>query len=583
MKGWEYPAALTIKQKLISEKDNIYLSAHSIGSRVFVFFKSEGSLWAGQFSNQKLHNIKKIAKLDMKTDPVIKKHLSRIYILTYHKEKNTIYSFDEMMRLNEFYHVNNRYNFNYNFFPFDNIFIFSKPQIISNKYTIQLDAIIKAGKAYQRKHLAFPRIKEDEKGYFFPRIIKKNNMYKFFFLARYTRKEKESSNVIREKFYDSIYTFSVSNVLDIDKARPQKIITSGFSDYPPLYFIYQNQDYICFPSKKATLYQIKLLALQDRIEYDISPSFVNAYKVQIFRNPGSVGFYFITHTSDKAQISYRNIDLDKIYNFQYMKTNKTRNLTDPDLAFHNYSITESDKMKYIFFIPDRKNIIYYSREDHFAPVPHVQKKIIKEEYDQSNNIFYPRFSWREPDDPSRIAAYASIIDRDKNTVPLYVNHSQKERYKEAANIEPGRYYFHLRAVDNLRNFSKTRHIPFTVYTKKKPKRLPREERERLAMLRLQEEMEKQEALRKKLAYPVYLDYIKKAMTSVKQKEYFLAEENINLAAVILPERIESYILLQNIEKKRSRFFYQYKIHLFIAFFILFWTSGLMFFLKITRR
>ena len=157
---------------------------------------------------------------------------------------------------------------------------------------------------------------------------------------------------------------------------------------------------------------------------------------------------------------------------------------------------------------------------------------------------YYDFYWKAPDDPSGIAGYAYVIDTNAATTPATVNLSAGERFVSTKLLNKGSYFLHIRAIDTLYNVSPVTHLPFHI----KPVALVRKKIvKRKGAGKISEKISRM--VYNTRSFDAFYDYLRKAENKIEANDYIYARKYLNLASVIKPNRMETFLLLQTIQKQ----------------------------------
>ena len=359
--------------------------------------------------------------------------------------------------------------------------------------------------------------------------------------------------------HDSIYKIQTANLLKINDQNYTKIDTSGFINHPPQVISYKNNDYLIYPSKKKYIYDISLMAFKYNIEYPVDQNYISSYHPLYFQNKSLLDLFFISFNSKSSYISYKPVQINQIENLRsFNLETKPSRATSLNYQVQNFTKSKLNQMRYLFFKVKEDSQIYFTKTDDEATAPSVRLLVPKNS--KSQRIF-PEIAWDLPDDPSGIIGYGYVIDQRPSTTPSIINLPENERMITTRFLDVGNYFFHIVAVDSLNNVSEVTHTPFAV-----------EDRDNAVGFNIKkifvEEELTQLDISDEMAYPTYKEYIEKAHALIVKNKYHLARNYINLASIINPSRIESYVMLQLIDRHETKWTNKYKMHMSALIFIL---------------
>ncbi len=212
-------------------------------------------------------------------------------------------------------------------------------------------------------------------------------------------------------------------------------------------------------SELAYTLQFKIFSLDDfqvinKSETNLTLN--NYYKVQVNFFKGKFYLFFYRYKNNRADIYYSTSE-------NFLSWEKPLKITQKGRKNRNFKVVlTSEKNLGILYEKEYKNksVIFFKNKDNICEPPIVYSTTHK-----SNKWSYYKkviLKWKAKFDDSGIKGYSYIIDNNINTVPDVINLSAGK--KSLVYIVPsnGIYYFHIRAVDNVGNWSSTAAYKFMV-------------------------------------------------------------------------------------------------------------------------
>jgi hypothetical protein len=560
LKGFEYERLVNLPSGSVNVTDNTFIHSEVLGNRILLFYKSDGKLKMSILNTAKKDlkptQNRVIGEVDRYTNPVIRRDGDKIYILLYIGNEYRLFQLNNPdLKPVKLFSVSSRIGFNYDLHVFKDFYLISLPHIENGKHNCKFMYVSRNGKQPEQPTILFPPIEEETKGRFFPIVNREGNEYSIYFLSR----QYASGN---KAIHDNLSTIRIRDIFSLHDATVSTMLPKGFSDHPLVYIEYNNKIYFFTPRKRQSIYNLKMIDMQTKLEYHLSPRYAHAYGVDILQKNNMLDLFYIQQVQSNCQLVYRKLDLNKINNVGYMDSDRNSVVTSDSFIIRSYDLCRLKKDTYVFFLPEGKNKIYFSKTDRSTPKIRVNT-VYKVNEDRSK--VYPQLYWEEPDDPSGIAGYAYAINKLAKYNPETVNLSADERYVPTKHISTGNYVFHIRAIDNFFNVGPTVHVPFEIkpYTsEKRAITVP----VAVAVVETNEEIETYDSA----PYEVYQNYMNIAREKYNEGNMLYARKYLNLATVILPNRLETFILLQAISKRENKFFNRYRIQIILFFIFIIW-------------
>ncbi len=302
-----------------------------------------------------------------------------------------------------------------------------------------------------------------EIGSFFPLILNTKENIFLFYLDRFPRGKLRNDVLFVKK-----YNFDTRRWSKAKQISPSKFHTefvSGFIHNNKIYLasvtsVFTNYNYLSF----FTFYKLnpETLTVEDKKEQNFKFQEYYSPLFQFFKDKFHLLWY--SYKTRKSDI-YFSISED------LKKWSKPEKISKKGKYKRHFKAAITKKEFYIVYENEitRKNIrIELTRKDVFCAPPLVYSPTHKNrKWSYYNNV---TIKWNKVKDTSGIKGYAFIFDRYEKTEPDIINIEPDITVKEFKNLPDGKYYFHIRAIDNADNWSKTSH--YGIYINTSPPEAP---------------------------------------------------------------------------------------------------------------
>ncbi|MBI4978350.1 MAG: hypothetical protein HZC28_12795 [Spirochaetes bacterium] len=560
MTGWEYDRPLVRNGRPYIADNRDFLEAASIDGALLLFTLSGPLLIMHTVENGTIVDSKKLFPVDPFTRTVIHSSGGGVFILAFQGGQGTVYRITGRtpQRLYKCEHRTDAGDADIT--VSGNEMFITFPVKETNRIVPELVHIKIDGTDSRATPLNLPPFASEDKGIFFPRIYRDGAAYRVFYIAR-------RYDSTKKYLRDVLQTVALNDIALLPQAVPEQLSEIAVSDHPPEYIVSGGTAAIMFSSKRQALYSLRWFSLPDKKEYAVSPPFANAFRERFFAANGIITLFYILQTSGKYTVMSRTIDAARARYAEHWEREQSNHTVIAD-DVRTFALAEKGGIRYFFYI-DAAGAIRYSATDRSARSP-VPRLVCRSNV--SPSAAYYDIVWDEPDDPSGISGYAFVIDTIERTVPDVKNLYPADLSVGTKDYSNGRYVFHIVSIDTLGNRSPAAHCPFTmpampVFIPEPPiaavqtvKRIPAPRSKAppasATIPKRTAELPPAPAVDiESRRLDAFIAYISAANGAIRAKDYFTAEKNIALAALIYPERPEVYVLLQSITLARRGLFY----------------------------
>ncbi len=290
------------------------------------------------------------------------------------------------------------------------------------------------------------------RGAFFPAILSSENEIFIIWQGKGVNQNNLSDDLffMKSANYGESWTESV------------KITASPANDASPYIYMKNNRIYCTYLNNANGNWEMYLTQSDDKGKtwssepVNIFKTNINCYDVSVTSDSrGNLLFFWFAVDNGKNTIFTRKYMISdpvevKFTEIQQISENRADAMNPSVLTLENDLIcmwreAGSIRAKY---------------SDIYAPPPEVFSSTHPFEQWSKNSIGY--INWKKPQDESGIAGYAVIINKDPNFNPTVQNYEAGIFTTRTPSLDDGVNYFHIRAIDNAGNFSRTIHYPLLV-------------------------------------------------------------------------------------------------------------------------
>jgi hypothetical protein len=540
--GWEYEKRITYKEASSAGKKNICAVRYVDGEAVI--FLLEDDVFSVVVYNETSHNSRQqvVAEVSLHTKPVVYIDKNAAYVLFHkrgrvHLKRITLGT----LKVADIWTYPYKAAADFSLFPAaDALFVFL-PEIRQSKKTFSLFEIKKSGNSFKRAK-DFMHVHENWKGVFFPGIHEyKNSIILTCVIREY--------DVQKENLIDSIYIQELKRMQDVDPFKFVRINTSSLINYPPAFIMIKEKPYILYSGSKNAYFNISIYDVNESIEHTLTGPYVNAHSPNITVSDESFDLYYLSRQNGRDVLCYQNITYRALA--RYFKTSGRKEILvlTKQGDINSYAIAMLKGQDRIIFTDVLHSGLYMTKRDTSVDVPAVVSYM-----KEHNGKVFPYFFIESTPDPAGMLGYAYQIDTVPDTRPDIINMSDGDDSIGTQDLPVGKYYLHIAAVDKLNNVSPVVHLPFSVTVKsntysKNPENENKDPNSALIVVTGDAVREagtsaRIENVRNADAVRVYYEHIKKAVHHIDKNDYFSARKYLNLAALIDPDRIDHFILIE---------------------------------------
>lgn len=264
--------------------------------------------------------------------------------------------------------------------------------------------------------------------------------------------------VKEEDYSDSLYMVKSENY-GKSWEDPEKIPSGNGSSQFPSIEIFDDIIFLVYVNNSEKNWAVKLLRgynlgkRWDEVPLKVSQTNANCYSPTItsgVENDLLIAWHDLREKS--PQIFYRKYDTKNREFFE------ERKFSIKNKSGRNPFLISSGKRPLIFW--NEGNYVAANSADIQVDPPEVYSTTHKEDSwsrETAANIY-----WKKPSDPSGIAGYATLIDRNPETNPSIQNLRYDVTSTLVTGLDDGVTYFHIRAIDGAGNMSRTVHYKLMV-------------------------------------------------------------------------------------------------------------------------
>lgn len=292
-------------------------------------------------------------------------------------------------------------------------------------------------------------------GSFFPEIKTYNNKLYLIWCDRYG-KENFRNDVVFLKTFDKATGWGNTYLLSD---------TSEYAVFPTFY-MEKNEIYLIYFSKifKETEF---IFILKNKIfeKTTIAPiqqntikfPFSEYYQTTLLKHRDKFYLLWYAYKERKANIFYST-------SINFTNWEEPVQITSGGKKNWNFKALKTGKEIILVYQKKYKNksLIYFQKSDESCASPIVYSPTHKTNVWSYNNSVTIR--WRMPSDPSGIKGFAYAFDTNFNTIPEIENLSGEINGRTFKQVGDGIFYFHLRAIDGVGNWSDTVHYKVMINT-----------------------------------------------------------------------------------------------------------------------
>ena len=287
------------------------------------------------------------------------------------------------------------------------------------------------------------KMTQNMKGAFFPSIkFFRNNIY-----ITWQGKLKKTSGLS-----DNLFFMKSSN-LGSSWDSPSMITDSLGNDAEPFLEIFDNILYLTYQNNDKKSWSIKLITSLDggsewsNKPIDISLTNSNCYSPALVKSLDSIFFVWYDNREKKEQIFSRK------YTVSIKKFSKELKLSENrGRAKNPYPISQGEKIVVFWEQSDR---LYVKESDIYVAPLKVKSNTHKDGLWSKNSTV--RLYWKTPRDESGISGYATMLNDLPYFNPVIKNLGATSTKVIISDIEDGISYFHIRAIDEVGNYSRSIH------------------------------------------------------------------------------------------------------------------------------
>ena len=554
LNGWEY--ARPLKLPALSVQREPFIHAWARRDRIHLLYTHRGKLMSAVYRGKDVSAPREVVPVAPYTVPVIKEKDGELYLMVYDGTQFRVLRYSREAETKSLISLKHDNPFNYDLFVTDNQLILALPRMVRGekskrrrdmKHLIELRLYNRQGEPAHPKPIPFPEPAANERGMFFPRLMRRQGLYRIFYVVR---------RQIKRRLVDSIYYLQTPDLRRLPSLTPNRDkIPNAISDHPPRYIHRRGKTYILLTRKVNARYNLKILRLGTMTEYSISKPYVHSYKPEVLRTGNTVDVFFTVNNRDRYQLGHRAFQLDELADLRDSDISPMTIVTAKNRTVRTYSAARLAAVKYLFFIEQKSRQIYISQTD--ISVPRLRlRQTVKTDYQKAKR--YIEFSWSEPDDPSGIRGYIYTINIESRSVPDGGRLERAETVLTTEYLNPGAYYLHIRAIDGRGNLGPIEHVPFFIRKVERRRRANRGTSPRAIPA------PSPPAVADIGSYSAFHHYIEYAQVQIGRGNLVLARRALNLSALVLPDRMETYFLLQEIARRENRFWQKYRFPLLLG-------------------
>jgi len=302
---------------------------------------------------------------------------------------------------------------------------------------------------YSKKNMDFGESKklikltENMKGAFFPSITIANEEIYVTWQGKIKKAKRLSDNLF----------FKKSSNLGESWSDYKMITDSKGSDIAPYLLYYKKILYLTYQNNDNNSWGVKLLRSYDKGDswekeaLDISNTNANCYSPKMVQSVDSILFVWYDIREKKEKVFYRK------YKIFTKKLDKEIKLSvKPGSSKKPFPISQGEKVVVIWEQAKRLSI----KESDVSVLPFkVYSTTHKDEIWSKKST--ARLYWKEPKDESGISGYATMLNNIPYFNPVIKNLNSTSKRIILSDLEDGISYFHIRAIDQVGNYSRTIH------------------------------------------------------------------------------------------------------------------------------
>lgn len=343
-----------------------------------------------------------------------------------------------------------------------NIHIFYHREV-KELFTLYHTVSFDRGKSWSKSHKIVEKLSVQTRGLFFPTVV----FWGDYILIVWQNRQGGKGD---EKIDDELY-FSFSKDLGQSWAYPHRLTNNKYNDSRP--FLILGPDfytlYLIWENNKQGDWDIYMLEAkiidENTIEWEpesvaklVSETSADSVDAEAIIKNDNLYIFWYDFRMGKSQLFYRIYDFrNKQFLEEIQLTDTKRHSKRPDVTLYSNIISLVWEER----VEDYSEI-YFKKEDREIETPIIYSPTHPANVWVANKDV--EIYAKSIKDESGIKGYSYILDNSPTTIPDIINYTLPEFKVQLKNLEDGVYYFHLRAVDNNDNWSRTAHYKIQIDT-----------------------------------------------------------------------------------------------------------------------